>query len=610
MRRGILIASVWLIAVSGLFDQAAWAQLVPGDIVVIDITAGGKGALFVTNPITGARRLLSDFANAGQGPLGIRPFSIAVGPGNSLLVIDQSAGTDCGFGKGCGALFSVDSVTGFRTMVSDFGNPSQGPTGLRPYGLATEAGILVTDDSAPFIPNANIAGTLFLVGGGGTRTIVSDFTDANQGPQGARPSGVAVASGGAIVADPFGKLFRVDLGNGSRTILSDFKNPAQGPALGVPDPVALTPDINNQLLVVDQLGRNLDGAGTLYSVNANTGFRTVISDFSTTAQGPLAFNLFDVKLTADNEILVVDLDGGTDSLGSVLKVDRATGQRDCVSDLGSAAQGPLGKDPSGLVVIPGVRPPGLSSVAAILPASRSVRVNQVATAFVTIINTGADAARNVGITTGCRVPIRLSYQTTDPNTNALTGTVNTPVDIPSKGRQTFVIAMTPTAAFAPTDLGLNFGGENTARVEKLSGLNTLLLSASNTPVPDIVALGATIGNTGIVNIPGDTGTGAFGVATVNVGVAGPITVSAETSGANLPVNIALCETDPATALCISPIGSTVTTQIAAGATPTFTALITGTGFVPFDPALNRIIVLFKDGLGVIRGATSVAVRTL
>jgi len=100
------------------------------------------------------------------------------------------------------------------------------------------------------------------------------------------------------------------------------------------------------------------------------------------------------------------------------------------------------------------------------------------------------------------------------------------------------------------------------------------------------------------------------VATVNVGVAGFITVSAEASGVNLPVTLTLCETDPATAACISPIGSTVTTQIAAGATPTFSAFVTGTGLVPFDPALNRITVLFKDVLGIVRGATSVAARTL
>jgi hypothetical protein len=36
---------------------------------------------------------------------------------------------------------------------------------------------------------------------------------------------------------------------------------------------------------------------------------------------------------------------------------------------------------------------------------------------------------------------------------------------------------------------------------------------------------------------------------------------------------------------------------------------TATGTVPFDPANNRIIVEFKNGGNLIRGSTSVAVRT-
>jgi hypothetical protein len=142
-----------------------------------------------------------------------------------------------------------------------------------------------------------------------------------------------------------------------------------------------------------------------------------------------------------------------------------------------------------------------------------------------------------------------------------------------------------------------------------TGLNTLLLSASATAVPDIVALAATTTNDGIVNVPGTNGTGAFAVATVNVGASGSITASADTGSASLPVSIFLCQTDPATGQCISAIGPSVTTTINANAIPTFGIFVQGGGNVPFDPAANRIFVRFKDAGAVTRGSTSVAVRT-
>jgi hypothetical protein len=201
------------------------------------------------------------------------------------------------------------------------------------------------------------------------------------------------------------------------------------------------------------------------------------------------------------------------------------------------------------------------------------------------------------------------YQTTNPNANQITGTADTPIDITSGGFQSFVIAFIPTQAFAPTDLQFSFDCTNTDPAPINVGLNTLLLSASATPVPDIVALAATPTNDGIVNILGATGTGAFAVATVNVGASGSITASADTGNATLPVNIFLCQTNPATGQCISAIGSSVTTTINANATPTFGIFVQSNGTVPFDPASNRIFVRFKDGGSVTRGSTSVAVRT-
>lgn len=145
------------------------------------------------------------------------------------------------------------------------------------------------------------------------------------------------------------------------------------------------------------------------------------------------------------------------------------------------------------------------------------------------------------------------------------------------------------------------------------GLNTLLLSASNDPVPDILALAATVNNDGIVSLPGIDGSGAFSVATVNAGVGGDITVVVDTGMTGLSVDLSLCETDPASGLCVNPSVPTsdpVVTTIDANMTPTFAVFVTGTGrAVPFDPANNRVFVRFLDASGNTRGATSVAVRT-
>jgi microsomal dipeptidase-like Zn-dependent dipeptidase len=247
--------------------------------------------------------------------------------------------------------------------------------------------------------------------------------------------------------------------------------------------------------------------------------------------------------------------------------------------------------------------------AAILPGSRSVQVGQAATAFATVINAGTFPAAEVGISLQTAVPATFSYQTTDPHTNAVTGTLNTPVNIAAGGSQTFVIALTPTAVFTPTNVMFTFAGSNSQAVPPITGVNTLLVSGSSTSVSDIVALGATGNADGIVDIPGTTGTGVFAVATVNVGASASITASADTGATTLPVGVALCQTDPGTGTCLTPPTSAVTTTINAGATPTFGVFVTGAGTVPFDPAANRVFVRFKDAGGVTRGSTSVAVRT-
>jgi len=253
--------------------------------------------------------------------------------------------------------------------------------------------------------------------------------------------------------------------------------------------------------------------------------------------------------------------------------------------------------------------PVTTLTAAILPTSRSVQVGSPATAFGTIINSGTADATGCAIAPVTTVAADFSYQTTDSATNAVTGTPDTSADIAAGGSQSYVFSFTPTAEFDSTDVDLDFDCADTNRAAVIPGVNTLLLSASTNPVADIVALAATPSGDGIVNLPGDTGSNAFAVATVNVGSQDTITASADTGTATLPVTLSICESDPATGDCLAAPAPSVTTQIDANATPTFSVFATGSGTVPFDPAANRIFVRFEDAAAVTRGSTSVAVQT-
>jgi len=279
------------------------------------------------------------------------------------------------------------------------------------------------------------------------------------------------------------------------------------------------------------------------------------------------------------------------------------------ADLGAFANASTGlSNPRALVVpAPVVLAPACCLAAAVLPSSRSVQVGGTATVFGTILNGGSNTATGCVVAPITGIPATFHFQTTNPATNQVTGGPDAAVDIGS--RQTYVLSFTPTAPFPPTDVRLSFNCANASPAPVTVGLNTLLLSASATPVPDVVALAATVTNDGIVNIAGTSGTGAFAVATVNVGASGSITVSADTGNATLPVNISLCQTNPASGQCISTIGASVTTQINSNATPTFAIFVQGHGNVPFDPATNRIFVRFREAGAVTRGSTSVAVRT-
>ena len=264
--------------------------------------------------------------------------------------------------------------------------------------------------------------------------------------------------------------------------------------------------------------------------------------------------------------------------------------------------------------------PAARVVSSVLPVSRSIKSTATATAFAAVINPAGS-----GTATGCKLelpgaaPGVFGYQTTT-SANALSGTADTPVDIPAGGVQNFVFSITPGAAysgFSPTlpfdtftgaDLAIEFSCDNRQSAESIAGLNTLAFLADASDVMDVIALAATTGNTGIVDTMGSAG--AFSVAVTNIGIAGTVDVTGETSSSAVAATVTVCETVPSTGLCKGTTSPTamVSRTLAKDDTATFAFFVAETAPIVADFAKKRIFARFREG-GVLRGATSVAVRT-
>ena len=156
-------------------------------------------------------------------------------------------------------------------------------------------------------------------------------------------------------------------------------------------------------------------------------------------------------------------------------------------------------------------------VSSVLPTSRSVQVGNTATMFAAIINSGATALNNCAIAPVTPISGSFLYQTTDPSNNALTGSANTPANIPAHGLQTFVIAITANGAFTPTNVQLGYSCVGAPAAATITGLNSVLLTFDNNPVADMIAVGLTPSNDGFARTGGPSGIGLFAIASSNIG---------------------------------------------------------------------------------------------
>ncbi len=262
------------------------------------------------------------------------------------------------------------------------------------------------------------------------------------------------------------------------------------------------------------------------------------------------------------------------------------------------------------------RHPAAPSVrSAILPLARAVRNGEVATAFLSVINpaSAGNTARQCRLVLHGAAPGVFSYQTTDPATNALTGSADTPVDIPAGGLQTFLFTLQSASSWTAGDLVISADCENRRMGDVQPGVNTFDFISTNLQIADIVAVAATVKTPGVVELPSAGGSAAFAVATTNLGALSTVNVVVRAgSQANRAAIAALefCRTDPETGRCLtarSPSGSFL---FGKHAQLTFAVFVRGQGELANRPGENRIFLDFSTPGGLRVGSTSVAVMTV
>lgn len=243
---------------------------------------------------------------------------------------------------------------------------------------------------------------------------------------------------------------------------------------------------------------------------------------------------------------------------------------------------------------------------AILPYTRSGMIGTAVTAFGVILNAGTAAATACHLELPAGIPATFAYQTVDRN-NQLTGTRNTPIDIPANGQQGFVFAITATQAINSLEIPIVFTCANTGPAQSINGVNTFIMSASATPTPDLIAQGLTPTLDSVVHIPGPSGTEIIAAATLDIGAAGTVNITIDDMGHNLPLSTKMCVTDSSG--CITGLADGIRATFTPNTQLTFTVFVTAHGNIPFDPANSRLYIRLTDDSGVTRGATAVAVRT-
>jgi hypothetical protein len=277
-------------------------------LLVDTVTAG----LLSVDLRSGSRRPISD-AMAGGGPRFRNPVALAADLANDRVFAADGATPSIVVVDVEPAIFSVDLVSGDRTVISDNAGKGAGPMFAGPHAMlhdATHRRLLVLDDQRLL--------SVDLETGSGNRLVLSDGT--RSGPALSGAGGLAFGSTPNTVLVAVGRsLVSIDLVSGDRAYVTEAQ----------PTPT-------------DASGLLLDGASWFAFVSSDptaipyeltrieiaTGATTVVSG-AARGKGPMAFHPFvpDLQATLINRVALVTSAGYGHGSGAVYAIDTVSGDR-------------------------------------------------------------------------------------------------------------------------------------------------------------------------------------------------------------------------------------------------------------------------------------------
>ena len=320
-----------------------------GTLVVADF---GFEKVVRVDPVTGDRRPALPRLHVGGGPGLSAQRDLVAEPEGTVIVADTLHG-----------LLRVDPATGIRTILSGCSAPvlpgqCENPIG---NGVLPRGRLAIGGDAsgALFVAEQNVGrnvGMVFRVDVvTGDRTVVSGCseqalpgscdTPVGTGPQLLSIRALAVEPGGTVIVAALfpGALIRVDPVTGDRSIVSGCSDQNSTGPSGCSNPVGLGRLFGQSTgpgpIVVEEDGGLLVGdtvEGVVFHVNPETGDRTIVSGCTET-QSDTFPDCVDELVGSGPEFLSIEgLSTDGESIfvvggGSVIRIDRATGDRTIVS---------------------------------------------------------------------------------------------------------------------------------------------------------------------------------------------------------------------------------------------------------------------------------------